>query len=165
MRNFPRLLFVLLLVLSPAVMWATSGALPDPVATHFRADGFANGWMTRDGYRLFMLALGTLVPVFIVVMVGLAPQFTNRMTKVPHPEYWLAPARRAETMSRMLSHACWLGCVMLLFFTAMHLLMLRANAVTPPRLPEGPFFTMVVTFVVVVIVWVFALRARFRDPA
>ena len=164
MTTIPRLLFVVLLVIGPAIMWATSGALPDRVATHFGADGLANGWMTRDGYRAFMLALGTLVPLFVVVMAGLAPQFASRTVKVPHPEYWLAPARRAETLSRMLSHSCWLGSAMLVFFAGMHLLLLRANAETPPRLPEGPFIAMVVGFVVVVIVWAFALRARFRPP-
>ena len=38
----------------------------------------------------------------------------------------------------MLSHACWLGSAMLVFFIGMHLLLLRANAAAPPRLPEQP---------------------------
>ena len=71
MTIIPRVLFVALLVLGPAIIWATSGALPDRVATHFGHDGLANGWMSRDGYRAFMLALGTLVPLFVVLMAGL----------------------------------------------------------------------------------------------
>ena len=164
MTIIPRVLFVALLVLAPAVMWGTSGALPDRVATHFGHDGLANGWMSRDGYRAFMLALGTLVPVFIVVLAGLAPRLGPRAVKVPNPGYWLAPERRTETMSRMLSHSCWLGCAMLVFFTGMHLLLLRANAATPARLPASPFYAMIVALVIVIIVWALALRLRFRTP-
>ena len=162
MTIIPRVLFVALLVLGPAIIWATTGTLPDRVATHFGHDGLANGWMTRDGYRSFMLALGTLVPVFVVVMAGLAPRFANRAMKVPNPGYWLAPERRAETMARMLSHACWLGSAMLVFFTGMHLLLLRANATAPPRLPETAFVAMIVALLIVLVVWALALRARFR---
>ena len=164
MTIIPRVLFVTLLVLCPAIVWGTSGALPDRVATHFGHDGLANGWMSSDGYRAFMLLLGTLVPLFVVLMAGLTPQMAGRTMKVPHPEYWLAPERKAGTMAFMLSHACWLGAAMLAFFIGMHLLLLRANATVPPRLPEQPFFAMIVAPVIVVIVWALALRPRFRTP-
>jgi uncharacterized membrane protein len=162
MNIMPRVLFVALLVLAPAIIWGTSGGLPDRVATHFGADGLANGWMSRDGYRTFMLVLGTVMPILIVVMAGLAPQFGKRLVKLPDPDYWLAPERRALTLASMFSHACWLGSAMLVFFTGMHLLLLRANAAVPPRLPESAFFTMMGALVIVLIVWTIALRARFR---
>lgn len=165
MTIIPRVLFVALLVLSPAIIWGTSGALPERVATHFGHDGLANGWMSNDGYRAFMLVLGTLVPLFVVLMAGLTPQLAGRTMKVPNPDYWLAPDRKAGTLAFMLSHACWLGSAMLLFFIGMHLLLLRANADVPPRLPEQPFYAMIVVLVIVVIVWAFALRTRFRRPA
>ncbi len=165
MTIFPRVLFVALLVLAPAIIWGTSSGLPDRVATHFGANGLANGWMSREGYRTFMLVLGTLIPCLVVVMAGLAPQFGKRMVKLPHPDYWLAPERRAQTMASMFSHACWLGSAMLVFFTGMHFLLLHANADVPPRLPESAFFTMIVALVIVLIVWTIALRARFRRVA
>jgi uncharacterized membrane protein len=160
----PRILFVFLLVLGPAILWGTSGTLPDRVATHFGPGGLANGWMSRDGYRTFMLALGTLVPIFVVLVSGFVPRAAAQKSKIPNPDYWLAPERRAETYARMLSHACWLGCAMLVFFTGTHLLLLDANAAQPPRLPERPFIALVVGFVVVLVVWMFALRMRFRRP-
>jgi hypothetical protein len=121
--------------------------------------------MSRDGYRSFMLVLGTVVPILIVVMAGLAPQFGKRMVKLPHPDYWLAPERRTQTLASMFTHACWLGSTMLVFFAGMHFLLLRANAVVPPRLPESPFFAMIAALVIVLIVWTIALRARFRRAA
>jgi len=164
MTTIPRVLFVALLVLCPAVIWGTSGALPERVATHFGHDGLANGWMTRDGYRAFMLALGTLMPLFMVAVAGFAPQFGSRAMKVPNPGYWLAPERKHETLARMRTHACWLGSTMLVFFTGMHFLLLRANAVTPAHLPEGPFYAMIVALVIVVVAWGLALRIVFRTP-
>lgn len=159
---FPRLLFALLLVLAPAVIWGTSGALPERVASHFGHDGLPNGWMTRDGYVMFMLALTIGAPLFAVVVSALAPRAAARKQRMPNAEYWLAPERRDETVARMVSHACWLGCLMLSFFVAMHVLLIQANATVPAQLPERTFIALVVAFVVALIVWALAQRLRFR---
>ena len=162
MTALPRLLFVLVLVVVPVLVYATAGMLPERVATHFGRGGFANGWMTRDGYRLFMLAFATLLPVFVVAMTGLLPRMATSQGMVANREYWLAPERREATLAWLASHACWLGIALSVFLGAVHLLVLEANAQAPARLDEPSLFAMVGVLVVAVIAWAVRLRARFR---
>jgi hypothetical protein len=74
MTMLPRLLFVLLLVVAPVVIFATSASLPARVATHFGRGGYANGWMTHDGYLMFILAFTVLLPLSVVMLVGVLPR-------------------------------------------------------------------------------------------
>ncbi len=110
MAMLPRLLFVLLLIAAPAVIWATSARLPERVATHFGRGGLANGWMTHDGYLVFILALTVVLPAFVVAMVGVLPRVAGSQAGISNRNYWLAPERRAATLSTLASLACWLGC-------------------------------------------------------
>ena len=163
MTMLPRLLFVLLLIVAPVVVWATSAELPDRVASHFGLGGLANGWMSRDGYLVFILAFTVLLPAFVVLMAGVLPQAFNSRARIPNREYWLAPQRRAETLSAMAPQACWLGCLLVVFLVAIHLLVVAANGVTPARLPEPTFFAVLGGFVALLLLWMFALWARFRS--
>ena len=67
-------LFLAALVATAAFVLATTPGLPDRVGTHFGPGGGADGWMTRDGYRLYMLAFVLLFVPFIVAMVGVLPR-------------------------------------------------------------------------------------------
>jgi uncharacterized membrane protein len=162
MTMLPRLLFVLLLVVAPAVIWATAAPMPARVATHFGRGGYANGWMTHDGYLLFILAFTVLLPAFVVVMVGVLPQAIGSRAGIPNRNYWLAPERRAATLSAMASHACWLGCLLVVFLVAIHLLTVEANTVTPARLSESALVGVMTAFGIGILLWVLALWARFR---
>ncbi len=59
MAAIPRLLFLLVLIVVPVVVYATSASLPERVATHFGPGGVANGFMSHGGYLTFMLAMST----------------------------------------------------------------------------------------------------------
>lgn len=162
MTMLPRLLFVLLLIVAPAVIWATSAPLPARVATHFGRGGLANGWMTHDGYLMFILAFSVLLPAFVVVMLGVLPQAVGSRAGIPNRNYWLAPERRAATLSALASHACWLGCLLVVFLTAIHFLTVEANAVTPERLSESALIGVMAGFGTGILLWVLALWLRFR---
>jgi uncharacterized membrane protein len=163
MNMLPRLLFVLLLIAGPVVIWATSAPLPARVATHFGRGGLANGWMTHDGYLMFILAFSVLLPAFVVVMLGVLPQTVGSRAGIPNRNYWLAPERRAATLSALASHACWLGCLLVVFLTAIHFLTVEANAVTPARLSESALIGVMAGFAIGILLWVLALWARFRQ--
>ncbi|MBK6396604.1 MAG: DUF1648 domain-containing protein, partial [Betaproteobacteria bacterium] len=66
---------------SAAIIVATSGALPERVATHFAFDGRANGWMTRDAYAWMMGILAR------AAVRGLAPR----------PAGWRGAGRTSST--------------------------------------------------------------------
>lgn len=144
---------------------ATVALLPDLVATHFAGDGRANGWMTREGYRVFMLLFATLLPLFVVAMAGWLPRRFPTATNVPNRHYWMAPERREAALSFLAAHACWLGCLIVLFMLGIHTLLLQANRSVPARLPERAFFAALGGFALALLVWILVLVRRFRRPA
>ncbi len=165
MLMLPRIAFVVLLVAVAALIIGTSGGLPDQVATHFGSGGLANGFMSRSGYVAFMLAFSVLLPLLLVAMTGVLPGIAKSARTIPNYEYWFAPARRAASSSRLLSHACLAGCWMLLFFGAIHWFLLDANATVPARLHETMFFAMLAVFLVGLGVWIVVMRRIFAHPA
>ncbi len=163
MGMLPRLLFALTLVIAPALIFATSGALPERVATHFGMGGAANGWMSREGYLWFMVLFAIFVPLIVVATSGFVPQFTRpRWKKAALHARAADPADSIAAIAWRRSHACWLGCALAVFLTAMHLLLVEANLRTPAQLPEGAFFGVLGILLAVVGVWSLALKRHLR---
>jgi len=162
MANIPRLLFLLVVIVVPVVVYATSAGLPERVATHFGPGGVANGFMSRGGYIAFMLAMTTLLPLFVVAMTGFIPRIAISQIKIANREHWLSPARRAETLAWLMGHACWLGIVLSSFLVGLHVLIVQANAGRPPRLDETQFFMLMGAFAVLILAWIVAMTLRFR---
>jgi len=162
MAVIPRLLFLLVLIVAPIVVYATSAGLPERVATHFGSGGLANGWMRHDVYLAFMLLMSTLLPLVIVALTGFVPRIAVSQIRIANRDHWLSPARRAETLAWLAGHASWLGIVLSLFLLGMHVLIVHANAVRPARLDEAQFFMLMAAFVVLLFAWVVALTLRFR---
>jgi uncharacterized membrane protein len=162
MNVIPRLVFVLALVIVPAVVYATCAGLPPRVATHFGHGGYANGYMSRDGYLAFMLALTTLVPLVVVAMVGFVPRIAASNIKGPQRAYWLAPERRAASLAWIANHACWMGVTLAGLLLGMHLLTVQANLVTPPRLAETAFVPLLGVFLAAIVAWIAIMVAHFR---
>ncbi len=159
-----RMLFVLVLVVAPVVVFATTAGLPERVASHFGPGGAANGYMPRDAYLMLMLALTTLLPVFVVATTGFIPGVALSRIKAGARDYWLAPVRRAETLAWLANSACWLGIVLTMFLTGVHLFVVQAHATQPPRLPEPAFFVLLGTFLALTLLWVVRITLRFRKP-
>jgi uncharacterized membrane protein len=163
MRKFSWILFGLLLVASVAFLTTTTPQLPLRVASHFGGDNLANGWMTRDGYLRFMLGLGVLLPVVLAALTALLPRMAAGFVNLPNRDYWMAPARRAETLSRLSSHGAWFGSLMCGFFMALHWILLKANAAVPPQLPQPEFWIVLGAFVLAIAAWIARLAKRFRN--
>ncbi|MCC7326295.1 MAG: DUF1648 domain-containing protein [Burkholderiales bacterium] len=164
MAIIPRLLLVLVVVIAPIVVYATSAGLPMRVASHFGAGGLANGWMPRDTYVALMVALTALLPLLVAATIGFTPDLTLRKLKGSAREYWNAPHRRPEVLVWLKTHSCWLGILLALFLSGVHLQVVRANARTPPRLDEPQFIVLLVVFAVLAVAWVVRLTLRFRVP-
>lgn len=160
MGLIPRLVFVLLLVVSPIVVYATSAPLPQRVATHFGRGGIADGWMSHDLYLVFMLVMITVVPLAVTAATGLLPAGARSLLKKRAPE--LADGVRQETLTWLGGHACLLGSLLCLLLLGVHFLTLDANARTPARLDESAFFAVLGGFVALVAVWVVVLSLRLR---
>ena len=142
----------------------TTRYLPDPVATHFGGDNRANGWMSRDGYLLFMLAFMIGISTFVSFLVGTLPRKFPQWTNVPNRDFWLAPARREESLRYLSSHGKRLGCLIVMMMLGMHYVILKANHIQPPTLPVPAFSAVLFGFALALIWWIVRLYRRFPKP-
>lgn len=162
MTRLPYLAFVLLAVVLLIDVGLTSPPLAEPVATHFDGAGNPNGWMSRNGYVVFMIAFGIGLPLLIMGLIRVAPVRYPRRLRIPNRSYWLAPERREETLRFLNAHVAWLATLMVLFVIAIHHLLLLANSSLPARLPQTPFLSLLGSFLAGLAVWIGVLWYRFR---
>ena len=162
MNRLSRLLFPALLVVCTFFTLNSLGDLPEKVATHFDANGVADGWTNRDHYRLFIVLFLVGLPLLLVwVMAGL-PRHTNGKGQIPNCEYWFAQERRHTTESFLIGHACWLGCLTVAVVYGMHISILRANAMTPPVFAADRFITMVFVYLCGLVWWTATFLRHFQ---
>ena len=162
MRRIVYFLFPLALLGVLAYVVTTSISLPERVASHFAANGMANGYMTRDGYRTFIVCFALGVPLFVVAVVAILPRAFPGAINIPDRDYWMAPERRENTLGYLTGWACSLGSILSLFIAAIHSAVRVANEYDPPRLPSTLFFIILSAFGVAMVVWIVALATHFR---
>jgi len=151
----------LVLVAYAVYVVETIAGLPDCVATHFGASGAANGWMSRDAYRTFMLISGP-VTAFFPLLVGLAMRSAPaRFINLPHRDYWLAPERRDATFAWLRGHMSWLCILLLLFVSVIHWTVVVANRRTPPWLDPRGAVGIVVVLMAAMLVWIGVMLVHF----
>jgi hypothetical protein len=153
--------FVLLIAGAAAFILLTSLSLPDVIASHFGSDGRANGFMPRGAYVGLLLAFVIGLPTLLIVSSrGL--DSPNARINLPNRDYWLAPGRRAETVAYLRAHLKQFSTVLVVFLCYVHWLVVRANAIRPPRLSAPWIGVGLAAFATYAIVWTRLLLRRFR---
>jgi uncharacterized membrane protein len=162
----PLLGIALLWIAFAGYVWITAGQLPERVATHFGANGQANGWMTRGGHVQFTLLMGAALPAFVMGLFALMSRFPGQALNVSHKEYWLAPERRAETLDFIQRQGIRFAGLFIAFLAAIHWSILAANRHTPAVLPGSHVAWIAGGFLVAAVVWVLVFVTHFlRKPA
>ena len=151
-------------VVAAGFIVATTSGMPPDVASHFGASHAANGFMTRGAYLIFMLAFGLGLPALVAAIIAFLPRVRPEAINIPHREYWLAPARRQQTVDALSASGAWFGALLTLFIAGVHYVVVEANRVTPPELPAGMFYALITIFVAVLAFWIVSLYLRFRNP-
>jgi len=164
-RKLLTLVFIALLFTGAGFVLSTTASLPDRVASHFGAEGLANGYMTRKGYRWFMLFFTVGFPLLIVLAIAGLPRLIPQYTNIPNRDYWLAPERRAQAFDFLTTHALWFGCLLVLFICSVHWRVVQANDQQPPQLANGPFLMSLGLFLAALVVWIIMLTRQFRVPS
>lgn len=93
-------------------------SLPERMATHFGPSGKADGWMSKSANAIFYIAL---VGVFSLAWVGigwLLKKTPDDMINVPNKEFWLAPERREQSLTRMGHQMATFGIATIAFLMA-----------------------------------------------
>ena len=137
--------------------------LPERLATHFDGSGRANGWMSKDGFFVFHVALLCVFGAVFELLPRWLGRIPNSLINLPHKKYWLAPERRAASLADVADAMAFLGALTLIFFAIIGELTLRANLLPEPRL-GGEIWWLLGGYGVVLIVWIIRLLRRFRCP-
>jgi len=160
-----RIIFIVLLLAGAAYVALSCGSLPATVASHFDGTGSATGFMPRQTYEAFTLALLLGMPLLAVFGMSRAYRRKDGRLKLPNGDYWLAPERRERSVAFLLVHAQWFGCLLVLLVCRVHWMVLQANALQPPLLPYATAMGTLVLFFLGVAVWFGVLMLRFRRSA
>ena len=116
-------LFTLLLPLGAVFVWATSGALPAVVASHFSASGEANGFMSRGMYVGIILSLTVFVPLLIAI--------ASLQGSSGSPFAGLGSSARPIGSSGLREAGVHVASVLIVFLCVVHWLVVRSNEVVP----------------------------------
>jgi hypothetical protein len=157
-------LFLVPLALAALFVWQTSERLPAVVATHFGPMGQPNGYMTHSFYLRFMLAFVLLLPWLVNFALERILAAPNARINLPNREHWLSEAQRGQTIEFLLRHMRWFGLLLAAFLCGVHWLVVSANSVVPPVLDNTRFGIFLGAYLLAVVVWISALRRRFRRP-
>ena len=150
-----------LMVFAAVFIVYTTQYLPDPVATNFGGENRAHAWMSRHDYLLFMLAFTVGLSTFVSFCVSALPRKFPQWTNVPNRDYWLAPARREESLRYLSAHGKRLGCLIVMMMLGMHYVILKANHIQPPMLPLSIFTSVIFGFSLALVWWIARLYRRF----
>ncbi len=133
----PQILFAVTAVIFAGSVWQSAPQLPDRVATHFNAQGEANGWMSREGHVGFLIGTGLGVSAFLVALLHSFRFFPPNTLNVPDAKFWRDPRNYPEAC-RIFARWSWLLAAMhLIFLGTLHSVILAANQLSPPRLNGG----------------------------
>jgi uncharacterized membrane protein len=148
-----------------ACLYATMSELPARIASHFDALGRPNGWMERGSYLEFIIGMVVGLPLFVVGITAVTGRLGRGMN-IPHREYWLAPERRRATVAVMMRYMVAICSVMVLFLTALHFLIVAANAnPTAPRMNFPGTWALLGAIMAATGIWCWLLWRRFsRTP-
>ena len=163
--NKPEFILVLLYLCFFGYLAFYVSYLPDCVATHFDGGGHPNGWMNRSSYMLFMVIFSFVLPLFLIGISYTCRFFPDKYFNIPHRDYWLAPQRRAETFSYLVTHSLWFACIALSFIIGIHFSIVKANSLTPAHLSTPLILGLLGCFLAGLVIWIVSMILHFNSAS
>ncbi len=163
--SLPLALLLVLTAGSLAYLIYFGESFPPRMAVHFNNAGEADGWMDRLKYIVIASSLAFMLPPFIIAGIGVMPRVLPlSMVNIPNRAYWLAPERRENTLSALLYHALWLGCIVEAFLLALFIMIGLSNPQSGvATLPSG-HLVVVGVFVAAFLGWSWRFKGSFATP-
>ena len=140
----------------------TSRFLPSQVASHFGADGVADGYLAQPYYLGLMLALLVLLPSALAFLPAAALNRPGARLRLPNADYWLTPERRDASVAWLVRHLARHAALMAVFIGYLHWVLVGANLSLPAHLPQAWFAGGLLGYLLLSLWWASALMRRFR---
>ena len=106
-----------------------------------------------------MFAVG--IPTLTVGSISFAMSYASGTINIPNKEYWLSVKNRTQTIQFLKSHVAYFGILITSFIAYIHWLLLNANSVEPPQLPNSLFFVGMGMFLLSILLWGLWLVLKF----
>jgi uncharacterized membrane protein len=136
--------------------------MPEKVAIHFGPLGLPDSWATRD----MNCMLGIMVFCIMTALMILAPHLIRvvpvSLVNLPHKDYWLAPARREETITEVSARLYAFGSAVNLFFVAVTCLVWLANRSDPVKLDTTSVLLCLGCFMFFTAAWLYSFLRYFH---
>lgn len=146
-------IFISLLLLH-WIYWAHSYvALPDPLAIKFDASGAANYWVSPTQYLLIQVLISLVSPIIVLLLLHLSNHFPSMLLNIHRSQYWLAMENRAQMRAIVSRYAFSLAGLMVMFGTAIHFAILKANSIEPAFFPSRYTYVLICLFFMGVFMW------------
>ncbi len=150
-------------VLSFGIVNSPTDHLPLRMASHFNAEGVADGWMDKTRFLITSVATMVAVPLSVILMTMLVKFLPDRFLNIPHRDFWLSAGRREKTYAAILDFGFASAGATLWLFAMLHREVLRANEVSGARFEPGwPVFTFPILIVAVGLI---RLWVKFSRPS
>ncbi len=152
------LFFLIALFISQCVYYYPN--LPERMASHFNAAGEPDGWMSKQGYFLFLGGILSFIILEFTLLPWIIRKAPVRLINMPNREFWFADERREETLRVIGSYFEWFSSALLALFIGINQLAIRAN-LTGENL-SAQSWLILGAFLVFVVVWLIKFYRRFR---
>ena len=160
--TFTTIALLLLLAVLAGFVWHTTQTLPPVVASHFAANGAANGFMSRAAYMSIMLLLIVGTPLIVAFLPAMVIDKNGSNLNIPNREYWLTDDRREAAITFINIHSQWFAGLLATFLAYMHWLVVQANYIQPATLPISAILDGLIVFFVILTAWLVVLFRHFR---
>jgi len=135
--------------------------LPDTVATHFNAQGKADGFMYKHNFAVFegvLLIFILSLPYWNLALMNIMP---SSLINMPNRDFWFAEERREATLKTLKTYFEWLSVALLTMFIGINQLAIKAN-LGEDKILSGKFWIVLGAFLLFIVVWTAKFYKRFR---
>lgn len=136
--------------------------LPARIASHFNAQGVADGWMTKSQFETTSIEGIFIVGLFVVLLPVIIWYSPASIMNLPHREYWLAPERAKIARLMIIERMLWFLAATIMLVASIEHGVLKANLPPGGRLECWPPLGGYLAFMAI---WIGEMYWAFRKPA
>ncbi len=163
LRSWQATFVCVVLVVAVAQLVYFYPRLPGQVPTHFGTDNRADAWSDKQSFAITYAGVMVGLTALFLGLAVLLRRLPDVALNIPNREYWLAPERRARTMSRVAREMLLMGGATLLFVAAVFHLSIRVALAGTDRLPAA-FWPAFIGFLLFATAWAARFMVSFRKP-
>jgi hypothetical protein len=166
MRRLPLALvvFIVGILVSVSQILMLGPMLPAKVASHFGADGRADGSMSRESFLACQWGITAFIAVLFFGLPRLIRATPDDLINLPHKDRWLAPERRAATLAYIADRLFAFGSATLTLLVSLFQLIYTAN-IRGTLVLGNSVWLFLLLYLVYTAIWSAALVKRFQHPA